>query len=87
MVREVGKRYPLTYSAVKYDREGWAKAEQVRPLPFDMTLLKVERQGKILAKFIPGWWNGDKWEGRKMKDEDKVINWKRDLGEFENNGN
>ena len=87
MVREVGKRYPLTYEAVEYDREGWASTKKVNPLPFDMTLCKVERQGKILKKYLPGWWTGNKWEGRKLKEEDKVISWKRNLEEFEHNGN
>ena len=87
MVREVGKKYPLTYEAVEYDPEGWASTNKVNPLPFDITLCKVERQGKILNKYLPGWWTGKKWEGRMLKSDDKVINWKKNLGEFEHNGN
>lgn len=85
MVREVGKRYPLTYEAIETDSNGWADAGKVRPLPFDMTLLKVQRQGRVLKKLIPGWWTGKTWEGRMLKEEDSVTYWKRNMGEFDNN--
>lgn len=55
---------------IKKDPDGWVDEKIYHPLPYDMVLMKTT------DKKIPGWWTGQKWEGVRLEDEDKVLWWK-----------
>jgi hypothetical protein len=55
---------------LKKDCDGWADAKINLPFPYDLVLMKMER------KTIAGWWNGYRWEGLRMINDDKVLYWK-----------
>jgi hypothetical protein len=76
MIKQVGSRYEWEYRDCIPEDEGWFKVSKYRPFPFDMTVVKVKRQGKLIDSIYPAWWTGDSWEGRKLKKEDQVVLWK-----------
>lgn len=56
---------------------GWIDAERYYPCSYDLVIMKTDNRE------IPGWWNGFHWEGRKLKEEEKVKFWKQgDRGEI-----
>lgn len=76
MIKQVGRKYEWTYVDCIPDEDQWVAHKKFRPFPFDMTLVKVKRAGKVLSKEIPAWWTGEAWKGRNLKKEDQVIFWK-----------
>lgn len=83
-ILQIGKKYPemgtFTYSKIKdkyrYE-DGWISAEKIFPLPYDLVELVIGRDGKVLDKRQPGWWDNHVWRSRWLKPKDKVILWKR----------
>jgi Holliday junction resolvase RusA-like endonuclease len=76
MIRQVGSKFEWTYSDCKEDTQGWNKVRDYRPFPFDMTVVKVRRQGELLNSEIPAWWTGEGWMGRKLENNDQIVFWK-----------
>ena len=74
-LRKSGKKMivQLTYSTVPKDIKGWVDSSRFLPQTFDMChlLLDGDRKKK-------GWWTGANWFGFRLKDEEKVIAWRRD---------
>lgn len=60
----------FSYSKVKFDKDGWADSSQFLPIPYDICYCKMK------DKVIPGWYNGHSWDGRKIKENDKILYWK-----------
>lgn len=63
----------FSYSMVKYDFDGWADASLFSPADYDLVYLKIENKKKI----IPGWYTGNRWDGQKLEEDQKVLFWKR----------
>lgn len=61
-----------TYCHVQYEKDGWADPDKFLPEDYDLVLLN--RQDKNPIK---GWVNGTTWFGFRLKEEDKVIGWRR----------
>jgi len=61
-------RYLLT----RFNKEGWADASKSLPIPFDLVTVWTNTDKKVAA-----WWNKTKWEGLRLRDQDKVLFWKR----------
>lgn len=57
---------------VKTNEEGWTDAKLFRPYPYDLVAMQTQR------KIIPGWWTGQKWEGLRLRDGDKILFWKQE---------
>jgi len=55
----------------KEDLDGWVPELYCRPISFDLVLIRTTEE-----KTKTGWWNGRKWEGYRIKDEDIVMCWK-----------
>jgi hypothetical protein len=53
------------------DYDGWVDAKTYRPYPYDLVHMMMPR------KTIRGWWTGQKWEGLRLKEEDKILHWKQ----------
>lgn len=56
---------------IKKDIDGWVDAKIYRPFPYDLVHMKTETKTKS------GWWTGLKWEGLRLKADDKVKYWKQ----------
>ena len=52
------------------DYNGWVDAKRFLPLAFDLVYMRLER------RTIPGWWNGQYWEGMRLNEQDCVLYWK-----------
>lgn len=66
------KTNTFVYKKTFFDKEGWADATKYRPIPFDIVLLKTERD-----KELCGWWNKVRWVGLRLTRSDKITKWKR----------
>lgn len=55
---------------LKKDYDGWVDAKLFLPLAFDLVYMRLER------RTIPGWWNGNFWEGMRLLETDCVLYWK-----------
>lgn len=73
-IKADGRKNPVFYSYahVEYDIDGWADVEKYLPNDFDLVFLRLKRE-----RTIPGWINGQFFEGRKLKPDDVVLFWKR----------
>jgi hypothetical protein len=77
--KKTGKPRPYKYSDIPTDLDkfgeptGWVSNLKCLPIPFDLMYMKVKQREKIIS----GWWNGQGWEGLRMKKGEKVIKWKR----------
>lgn len=60
------------YLITKFNKEGWADASTALPIPFDLVTLLTSRDKKIA-----GWWTGNHWEGARLKENERVLFWKR----------
>lgn len=56
---------------MKYDVEGWADASKYLPSEFDLCELKTD------IKSDSGWHTGQVWDGLNIKENTKVLYWKR----------
>lgn len=61
------------YSDVKYQKGHWADPKYYLPLDYDLLHLKIEGKEELL----PGWCIGSRWEGYRLKPEDKILAWKK----------
>lgn len=66
---------PCKYSDVPTDKEKWVHDLNYMPIPYDLMFLKLKNHTKIKS----GWWDGNGWKGLRLKDEDEVVAWKRNL--------
>jgi len=66
---EVGKN-GFRLSDLPQDKEGWIDGRLYRPFAYDLVLIQTQSRVK------PGWWNGQAWEGLRIKDDDEIICWK-----------
>ena len=69
---------PYSYRDVEYDDYGWADSKKYLPEDFDLVYMKLARE-----RIITGWINGTHWCGVRLKQDDKVLFWKRDIEEVE----
>ena len=76
--KKSGLERPVRYSDIPMDKEHWITDLTYRPIPFDLLYLKI----KDLLKVKAGWWNGEAWQGLRLKQEDEVIAWKRQLYDY-----
>lgn len=81
-MRQVGEIYkgsknPFTYKYVKTDEDGWTTTDKFLPRAYDLVYLKIEDRIKM------GWYNGNSWDGYKIKPKDKPYYWKRKIEEDE----
>lgn len=72
------KNRPWKYSDIKekenwIENNDWVETSHYLPIPFDLMELKVKDRPKPL----PGWHDGQKWQGLRIKKDYKVIQWKR----------
>jgi hypothetical protein len=68
------KERPLKYSDIP-DGHDWICAKRYLPISFDLMHLNVKNK----PKHVSGWWNGEKWEGLRLRPGDRVIKWKRNI--------
>mgnify|MGYP003566104828 CR=1 FL=1 len=75
-MKKVGREYPVvfSYDDVKKDMDGWVDAKKY--LPADYDLVYMRREGK---KTISGWTFGTNWEGLRLKDDDNILYWKKQV--------
>jgi hypothetical protein len=66
------KSRPYKYSDIPSEK-GWVEVLKFLPIPFDLMYLRVKDKGRTVS----GWWNGQNWEGLRLKKEEKVLKWKR----------
>ena len=71
----------FTYKMVKHDCDGWADASLFLPASFDLVFLKLEGVKSIIS----GWYTGNRWDGRRLKEDQKVLYWKRNEDDEEEN--
>jgi hypothetical protein len=64
----IGKK---TMTKEIYNKKIWHSSIEHKPTCFEIVLLELET-----GKIIPGWWNGYRWEARRLKDGDKVVAFK-----------
>lgn len=50
----------------------WVPVTDRKPEPFDLCVL-----AKKCGRAVPGWWTGVSFEGRRLKEDDEVIAWKK----------
>lgn len=60
------------YQDCEKDFDGWVKAKDFLPIEYDLVSLKLD-DGRI----IKGWLSLNQFDGLKLKDNDKVIFWKK----------
>ncbi len=65
------------YSDVPTDEDKWVYDLTYRPIPYDLMKMRFSGQDKSVVK--SGWWTGIFWKGLRLKKDDKVIAWKRNL--------
>jgi hypothetical protein len=63
------------YSDVPTDADKWVFDLTFRPIAYDLLYLKVKGAFRIKS----GWWNGDLWEGLRLKPDDTILAWKRNF--------
>ena len=67
------KKRKLCYREVKCDPDGWVDSKRFFPADFDLVFLKTEE------KTYPGWAVGNNWDGLNVKQDIKVMYWKRQI--------
>lgn len=76
MVIRVGKQKnsaeKYTYKDVPLRGFEWVNADQYLPREYDICDLKMTTN--IITR---GWWTGQIWDGKKVKEDDIVKDWKR----------
>ena len=73
--KKAKKKIPLKYSHIPKDEAGFVIDMKYRPIPRD--LLYLRRLGK--DRIINGWWDGKRWYGLRLRNDDIVIGWKRNF--------
>ena len=72
--RKTGAPRPYKYSDIPKE-DGWATAESYLPIPFDLMKLRLETR----EKDFPGWWDGQRWIVPRLRQQPKILKWKRDF--------
>lgn len=73
-----GKKFTCKYSDVPKDADYWVNDLSYFPINHDMMYLRIEGKPRIVS----GWWDGRKWIGLRIKPDDKVIAWKRNIYDY-----
>lgn len=60
------------YTNLPLSPEGWVDATKFYPLPYDLCELYLK------DKIRTGWWTGQGWFGRRLKQDEKVLFWKKE---------
>lgn len=76
--KNTNKERVYRYSDIPTDEYKWVYNLLYKPIPFDLLHLKLNETLKVKS----GWWNGEDWEGLRLKTDEKIIAWKRNH-EFE----
>ena len=76
--KNTGIERPCKYSDIPKDIGNWVHDLNYRPIPFDLLELKIKDSCKVKG----GWWDGKEWQGVKLKPQDEVIAWKRQLYDY-----
>lgn len=63
---------PYKYSDVP-TQNGWVLDFRYIPVPFDLLQLRIAGSGLIVS----GWWDGQAWQGMRLKPQHFVSSWKR----------
>jgi hypothetical protein len=67
-----GKPALFNYDSCEKDERGFVDASKFAPFPFDLCkLILDDGTDKV------GWWMGNKFDGRKLKEYEIVISWKK----------
>lgn len=70
--REIdGKNSTIKYTDLPGGLKGWHEPNGALPLDYDLVSLQTEK------KITSGWWTGKYWTGLRLKENDKVIKWKK----------
>lgn len=69
--KEKGSHYG--YNDVHFDKDGWADATKFLPADFDLCHLKTTRTKEPVS----GWHTGAVWDGRRLKETDTILYWKK----------
>lgn len=65
-------RYALKKAAEGCCSKEWVKLDTgLRPPPFRLQYLKLDDE-----RIIPGWWTGTGWDGRRIKKENNILEFK-----------
>jgi hypothetical protein len=59
------------YRNIKYDKNGWANAEEYLPDQFDLCFIKTENN-----RVLKGWHTGQIWDGLNVNHTHKIKYWK-----------
>jgi hypothetical protein len=70
---KTGKSFLIKYSDVPKDKAQWVTDPLYLPITGDMMTLRI----KDRIKELPGWWDGRKWQGLRIKSHYKITAWKR----------
>lgn len=76
--KNTGLERPYKYSDIPTDEDQWVLDLTYRPIPFDLLYLKIRNKPKTIG----GWWNGKIWQGLRLKKDDDVIAWKRQMYDY-----
>jgi hypothetical protein len=56
-------------------KEGWVDTIKYLPLAFDIMHLRIKGKFRLAS----GWWNGQNWEGLRLRKDDRITAWKRNF--------
>lgn len=60
----------IKYCTLPGGKTAWQPIGEIYPRPFDLVEIKTENQIK------PGWWDGRKWVGLRIKPSDTLNSWR-----------
>lgn len=63
----------LRYTDLEVDREGFVVCAKIRPYPFDLVELKLKGRHRPIS----AWWNGQEWEGLRVRKHHTILAWRR----------
>lgn len=67
-------RKQITYADTGCDDDGWVDANKFVPVDFDLVLVRTDKD-----KTKPGWYCGQRWDGRRISSDEKILFWKRQM--------
>ncbi len=68
----------FAYRDVVYDEDDWVDANEFLPLDYDLMFVKLSND-----KFTCAWTVGKKWDGLRLKADQKVVSWKKRPNEID----
>lgn len=69
--KEPRRRFKNNYLAGKCDIDGWFDANECKPPPYELVVLKTKNKTAV------GWYEGYNWFSIRMGKYPKVLYWKR----------